>query len=92
VVAAVGLSIGDLFVKRELMDLTPAARASLREHARQAQWRTALNVTGFEAKIVLAAAGSILKNEPLSGEDSRRLHEAVNRIDNARGVLCVRSY
>jgi len=91
VVTAAGLSLADLFVKRPSESMTFAERAALREYGRQAQWRAALNVTGFEAKIVLAAAGLIHKRETLTADDLRRLAEAVHRIDNAREVLCAQS-
>jgi hypothetical protein len=91
VVAAAGLSLADLFVKRDLADLSLTERAAMREHARQARWRAALNVVGFEAKVVVAAAGLMLHNEQLDDDELRRLGEATALIDSAREVLGVQS-
>src|SRR6185437_3793894 len=46
VIAAAGLSMADLFVKRPTADMSFAERAALKEYAKQAQWRAALNVLG----------------------------------------------
>lgn len=91
VVAACGLSIADLFVKRPAADMSFAERAALREYAKQAQWRAALNVLALEAKIVLIAARETKVGKSLDAEDSHRVHEAVIRIDSAMEVLCGRT-
>jgi len=87
VVAAVGLELSDLFVKRESTSMTHAERSALREHGRQAQWKAALNVLGLEAKVVVIAGRDIKQGRPLNDDDERRLDEALIRIDAARGVL-----
>jgi hypothetical protein len=87
VVAAAGLSIGDLFVKRPTAEMTFAERAALREHGKQAQVKAALNVLGLEAKIVVIAGKQIKAQRPLNDEDEKRLDTALQRIDGARGVL-----
>lgn len=88
VVAAAGLEIADLFIRKPRADMTFAERAALREHARQAQWKAALNVLGLEAKVVIIAGRQIKQRKPLNDEDEQRLDVALQRIDDARGVLC----
>jgi hypothetical protein len=87
VVAAVGLSVTDLFARRPTADMSRAERAMLREHARQAQWRAALNVLAHEAAIVAVAAASISRREVLAAADIDRLHLAAQRVHDARAVL-----
>jgi DNA primase len=87
IVAALGMEIGDLFVKKPTKDMSFAERSALREHGRQARWRAALNAMGLETKIVVIAGRQIKKQEPLNEDDERRLDEALERIDSAREVL-----
>jgi hypothetical protein len=87
IVAALGLEIGDLFVRKPTKDMSFAERAALREHGRQAQWKAALNVVGFETKIVVIAGRTIKSGKTLDDEDEKRLDEALERIDGAREVL-----
>jgi len=88
VVAATGLTLADLFVRRPTSEMTFAERAALREHARQSQWRAALNVFALEAKIVQIAAHDAVAGKPINADDCRRLCDACARIDAAREVLC----
>lgn len=85
VLAAVGLSVGDLFPQR-LRDQSPAGRRELRENALQAQWRAALGVLAREATVVSIAANAVLRRD-LTDADAHRLALAVERIDAAREVL-----
>jgi hypothetical protein len=87
VVTALGLSLGDLFVKKPTASMTFGERSALREHARQAQWRAALNVVGLESKIIVIAGRTIKSGKTLDDEDEKRLDEALERIDSAREVL-----
>lgn len=91
VVAATGLTVADLFVRRPSSEMTFAERAALREQSRQAQWKAALNVLGLESKIVQIAARDVRAGTHLSDEDCNRLIQACNRIDDAREVLCGRT-
>lgn len=91
VVAAVGMELRDLFVKRPTADMSFAERAALKEHGRQAQWRAALNVMALESKIVHIAARELMAGKKLDSEDVERLRKSMNIIDHARGVLCVTS-
>jgi hypothetical protein len=91
VVAAAGLQIADLFVRKPTADMTFAERAALKEHGRQAQWRAALNVLSLESKIVQIAAREMAKGKPLTQEDCARVIQASTLIDHAQGVLCGQS-
>jgi hypothetical protein len=87
VLAAVGLTLADLFPVRITHATTPAERRELQERARMAKWRSALGVLAMEARVVLAAAGILSRGERLAPADDDRLVEAVERIDDARAVL-----
>lgn len=91
VVAAAGLEVADLFVRRPTESVTFAERAALREQARQSQWRAALNVMTLEAKIVYIAAREVAAGKQLPADDMDRLARAVALIDHAQGVLCGKS-
>jgi hypothetical protein len=87
VLAAVGMSVSDLFERRVMHATTPADRAELRERARQADWRAALGVVDFEAKIVLIAVSDLCAGRPIDDADRARLTLAVERITEARSRL-----
>jgi hypothetical protein len=86
VVQAIGLDLADLYPER-LTPTTPEQRRELREFARIANWRSALNMLAFEAAIVEVAAKELLAGKPLSETDTARLSQAVERIADARAVL-----
>jgi DNA primase len=88
VLAAVGLSLADLFPNRPRADMTFAERAAAREYAKQARWAAALNVIGPEAKIIITAGRELKAGQLLDAADERRVDEALIRIDAAREVLC----
>ena len=90
IVQAVGLELSDLFPERITHNATPEQRRELRQSARQAQWAAALGVLEFEARIVAVAADQITRGEPLNGEDRARLGLSLERVQNARSVLCGR--
>ena len=87
VVAAAGLELSELFIRKPTADMSFAERAALREHARQAQWKAALNVLGFESKILQIAGRELCTGRALNESDHARLVEACQRIDGAREVL-----
>jgi hypothetical protein len=72
VVAAVGLQVGDLFVKRPTADMSFAERAALKESTRQAQWKAALNALPHRGEIPFAnhernrTLGAPRSKQPLS--------------------------
>ena len=81
------MEIGDLFVKKQTSEMSFAERAAVREYARHAQWRAALNAVALESKIVVIAARQLKSGKSLEDEDERRLDVALARIENARDVL-----
>lgn len=87
VVAAVGMTVSDLFPPRISSD-RPEDRRRLRELAKQGQWSAALNVLGHEALVVLIACRMAAKGRVLSANDLERLAVAELRVDQCRGVLC----
>jgi hypothetical protein len=92
VVAAAGLEIADLFVKRPTADMSLTERAALKEYARQAQWKAALNVLALEATIINIAAQELRQGKKLDPDDCARIAHAAEVINEAKGVLCVQSY
>ena len=85
VLAAVGLSLGDLYPERPRDDTAEGRRAA-RDAFRQSGWSAALGVLARESLIVLVAASSI-PGDVLAAEDCDRLGLAVARIQRAREVL-----
>ena len=71
-VGALGLELSDLFVKKPTTNTAFAERAALREHARQAQWRAALNMIAYESTIIVIAARMLKRGEPLDASDENR--------------------
>jgi hypothetical protein len=86
VVAAVGLSVADLFAAR-LGDLSPMAREERRRAARDADWSAAVRVLARESAVALAAAKAIEDGALFDTDDIARLREAIDRIQCAREVL-----
>lgn len=87
VLASVGLTVSDLFVRRVTHAATPQERRELRQRAKASQWAAALGVLSAEAEIVEAAAATILDHPPWTPDDAERLALAVERIGRAREVL-----
>ncbi len=86
IVAAVGLTLGDLFPER-IADQSPLTRAQRREAARQSGLTAALGELSRESTIVEIAAESIRRGSKLEPEDVERVHVAAQRIQDARKVL-----
>ncbi len=85
VVAAVGLSLSDLFPDR-MRDDSPNGRRAARAAFRQSAWSAALGVLAREATVVLCVT-SLMPRNALAAEDAERLALAIERIDHARQVL-----
>jgi hypothetical protein len=85
IVAAVGLTLADLFPER-LRDDSPEGRRVARVAARESNWRAALGVLARESTVVLCAA-SAMAHDTLTADDAERLALAVERIHDARGIL-----
>ncbi len=89
ILAAIGLQSCDLFPHR-LRPETPEQRRAARRDAMQANWSAALNVLAAEVTVVHCACNTLKNGQPLTDDDTTRLHIAHNRIDAAREVLHVR--
>lgn len=90
VLAAVGLQIGDLFVRKDLRSMTPAERSQLRQAALLPRWKAALEVLVTEASIVLIGACQLVDGASLDDTDLTRLRVAALRIFDAQEVLLAR--
>ena len=90
VMAAVGLTLADLFPAR-LRASTPDERRAARLGALRANWSAALGVLALESTIAVCACETMLGGEPLDHADRIRLHLAYDRIQAAREVLNVRT-
>lgn len=86
ILAAVGLTIADLFPER-IKPQTPEERRSAREVFKRNAWAAALRVLSREATVVNAAAGWLRQRRPLADPDYERLVLACSRIDQARGMF-----
>lgn len=89
ILAAIGLTLADLYPER-IRDDTPEGRRAARLAFRRSAWAAALDVLGLETKIVVIAGRQVKAAQPLNDEDERRLDAALERIDSAREVLCGR--
>lgn len=87
VLAAVGLTLGDLFPER-LRPMTDTERRDARDRARVTGWQAALEMLCKEAAIVHLAQRQLARWHVLSEEDDARLKLAEERIANARNTLC----
>lgn len=90
VLAAVGLTVGDLFVRRDLRTMTPAERSQMRQAALLPRWKAALEVLGHEASVVLIAANKLGQGDLLDDEELTRMRISALRIFDAKEVLCAR--
>lgn len=90
VLGAVGLTVGDLFVRRDLRTMTPVERSQLRQVALLPRWRAALEVLAHETNVVLIAANVVAGGEELAEADRTRLRVAALRIFDAQEALNAR--
>lgn len=89
VLAAVGLTLGDLFPER-LKPRTKQERLRAMQEARRQDWAAATRVLAREAAVLECAATMLASGNPLSDEDRERLRKASVRIDSARRLLAPR--
>jgi hypothetical protein len=85
VLAAIGLTLADLFPER-LKPQSAEERREFARAAREAQWAAALPVLDFESRVVLAAVEK-QSTHGLDDTDRARLELAVQRIEDARLIL-----
>lgn len=90
VLAAVGLEVGDMFVRKDLRSMTPAERSQLRQAALLPKWRAALESLVTEANVVLLGAVQLGEGVELDDTDLTRLRVAALRIFDAQEVLNAR--
>lgn len=87
VLAAIGLQVGDLFVRRDLQSMSSVERSQLRQAALLPKWRAALDVLATEASVVLVGARQLTDGAPLDDIDLVRLRVAALRIFDAQEAL-----
>ena len=90
VLAAIGMVMGDLFVRRDLRTLSHAERSQLRQAALLPRWKAAMDVLVHEAGIALVAGNQLADGIPLSEDDLTRLQVAALRIFDAQEALRAR--
>lgn len=86
ILAAIGLTISDLFPRR-IRDVSPEGRRAAQQAFKQTAWAAALGVVGREVKVVSIAAHDLAAGLVLNAADTDRLALAIDRIDTAREVL-----
>lgn len=86
ILAAIGLELGDLYPWR-IRDPSQEGRRQARDAFKRTAWGAATGVLSREANVVLAAAGMLRRGHKLTAEDDARLRLAMQRIDDARGLL-----
>lgn len=87
VLGAVGLHVGNLFVRRDLKSMSPAERKHLRQVALLPKWRAAHAVLIHAASVTLAAAIQFAEGTPLDDADLTALRVACMQIFDAQEVL-----
>lgn len=87
IVAAVGLSLSDLFERVPHRELSRAERAEFRERVCQHHQRTAIATIEFECGVIVAAAGDLAQGRSLLPEDHERLVTAMLRVSDARQAM-----
>lgn len=87
VLATVGLTVGDLFTRRDFRTMTPAERSQLRQAAALPRWRAALGVLTHEAHVVLIAANKLGDGEALDADEMTRLRVAALKVFDCSEVL-----
>jgi hypothetical protein len=90
VLTAVGLTVGDLYQRRDLRSLSPAERREYRQHALLPKWRAALESLSFEATVVMIAAAKLSDGEPLEPHEQVRMGKSALAIFDASEVLNAR--
>ena len=87
ILAAVGLTVGDLFIRKDLRSMTPAERSAFRQAGLLPRWRAALGVLVTEAHVMLIAAGKMGEGDALTEDEHTRLRVGALRIFDAAEVL-----
>lgn len=90
VLAAVGLRISDLFVRRDLRSMSPGERRQLRQASLLPRWRAALEVLSHEATVLLIAAAKLSDGAALDDGELTRLRVAALKVFDCGEVLNAR--
>lgn len=90
ILAAIGLQVCDLFVRKDLRSMTPSERSQLRQAALLPRWRAALDMLATEANVLLIAANQLGDSHPLDFADLTRVRLGALRIFDAAEVLHAR--
>jgi hypothetical protein len=90
VLAAIGLTISDLFVRRDFRTMTPAERGQMRQSALIPRWRSALEVLSHEATVLLIAAAKLSDGAALDDGELTRMRVAALKVLDCGEILNVR--
>jgi hypothetical protein len=80
VLAAIGLTVGDLFPLRDLRTMTPAERHQLRQSALIPRWRCALDVLSHEATVLMIAASKLSDGDALTVDELTRMRVSALKV------------
>lgn len=87
VLAAIGMVMCELFVKRDLRNMTAAERSHLRQAALIPRIKAAIEVLHHEALVVLIAASKLGDGYALTGDELARMRVASLRVFDCSEVL-----
>ena len=87
ILAAVGLTVSDLFVRKDLRSLSAAERSQLRQAALLPRWRAALSVLSHESTVILIAAAKMGDGDLLDDAELTRMRVAALKVFDAQAVL-----
>jgi hypothetical protein len=90
VLAPLGLTVSDLFQRRDLRTMTPAERSQMRQASLVTRWRAALELLNHEATVLLIAAGKMADGDLLDDEELKRMRVAAVKIRDGSEVLNAR--
>ena len=89
VLNAIGLTLAHLYPPR-VSDDSREGRLASRRALREAGWNPAIHVLAREAFVVAAAGFDVARGQELTAEDLARLLLALQRVEDAKLVLCER--
>jgi len=80
--AAIGLTVSDLYIRRDLRTMSPAERHQLRQASLVSKVQAATNVLSFEAHILLQAACKLGDGEALTEDEQTRIRVAALKVND----------
>jgi hypothetical protein len=90
VLQAIGLTVSELFVRRDHRTMLPAERSELRQVALYPKWRAALEVLTHEANVLLIAASKLGDGFALDDDELTRMRISALKVFDAGEVLNAR--